>query len=222
VATNGAIQNVHEVTPEKTEVSIDQLRSALSGAYTQLTGKVASKPFLDILTAQARLETGNGQHMWNYNFSGIKGAGPEGMTAKLHTHEILGGKDVEIVDGFRAYSSLQEGATDYVHLLQHQFHAALDCAQRGDVDGFAHQLRASGYYTASEQDYSRALHSITGGTPHAVTAQSAARGAEMSLESASSPGANASQPLTTEMIQRMMDALTVSASSIANPDDDRS
>jgi hypothetical protein len=222
VASNGAIQSVQEVAPEKTNVSIEQLRSALSGAYTQLTGKTASKSFLDILTAQARLETGNGQHMWNYNFSGIKGAGPEGMTAKLHTHEILGGKDGEIVDGFRAYSSLQAGSTDYEHLLQHQFHAALDCAQRGDVDGFAHALKTSGYYTASEDSYSAALHSITGGTPHAVAAASASRGSQMSLESADSMGSDASHAMTVDMVHRMMDALSASASRIVSPDDDRS
>jgi len=148
-----------EVEPTRTKATVGELRGAIARACEKLHGS-APKELVDTLTAQASLETGRGQHMYNWNFGGIKGSGPTGLTAKCHTKEVIDGKQVEIVDGFRAYGSLDEGALDYVATLRGRFGRSWDAAQTGDVRGFAHALKAQGYYTASEVDYTKALTSL--------------------------------------------------------------
>ena len=151
-----------EVEPRRTAVSASELRDALSRAHTKLTGRAPSAATLDVLTAQASLETASGSRMYNFNFGGIKGHSAAGETAKLRTHEVLNGKDVEIKDGFRAYRTLDEGATDYVRLVRDRFPSAMQQAERGDVDGFARALKKSGYYTADEKAYAAGLRSLMG------------------------------------------------------------
>jgi hypothetical protein len=98
--------------------------------------------------------------MYNYNFAGIKGRSPSGAVAVCRTHEVLGGKDVVIKDGFRAYSSLDEGARDYVKLMKSQFSGAMAPASRGDTVGFASALKRAHYYTAPEADYAQGLSNL--------------------------------------------------------------
>lgn len=153
-----------EVEPQRTQVSRADLRGAIGRAHQKLTGHAASPAFLDVLTAHASLETGSGTQMYNYNFGGIKGAGPTGETARCRTKEVLNGHEVEVRDGFRAYRSLDEGAVDYVRLMRERFGAAALHAARGDVDGFAHALKQARYYTADESKYASALRGLAGKT----------------------------------------------------------
>jgi hypothetical protein len=221
-ATTGI--SVRHVDAHRTPVSQADLRSAIGRAYTKVTGKSASAATLDTLTAQASLETGRGGSMYNYNFGGIKGHSASGDTADYVTHEVLGGQDVKIKQGFRAYSSLDEGAEDYVKVLQKRFSGALDAAGSGNVDSFAHALKQEGYYTASETSYASALRSLSGQTgtspasnvgttsPTAPGDLGSVNGLSMAMASA-----NASLPTATEL-QHVFDALNVSAMRIAAPD----
>lgn len=110
-----------------------------------------------MLSAQVSLETANGAQMYNFNFGGIKGVSPRGETANCMTHEVLDGQNVHISQGFRAYRSLDEGARDYVSVLQNRFPTALAQASAGDLSGFAHALKQAHYYTAPEQEYAAGL-----------------------------------------------------------------
>ncbi len=213
----------HEVAAHATHATLPQLRAALARATQQVTGHAPTARFLDVLTAQAAVESGRGEHMYNWNFGGIKGSGPGGATTTLRTKEILDGKEVEIRDGFRAYKSIDEGAVDYVALLQRRFGSAVSAAQRGDVDGFAHALKRSGYYTASADDYSAALRGIVKEAAHAglVNAASgpldpagdgAALGAIPSLESL--PEGDFA---TSDLLGRVLDAVRTSSARIAEP-----
>ena len=157
-----ATHSAREVEPKRTQVTPDDIRGALARAHVKVTGRAASGATLDVLTAQASLETASGGRMYNYNFGGIKGASPSGETAKLNTHEVLDGKDVQIKDGFRAYKTIDEGAADYVKLIRDRFPTAMQQAERGDTDGFAHALKKSGYYTADEKAYAAGLRSLIG------------------------------------------------------------
>ena len=152
-----------EVDPRLTPASPDKLRDAIARAYKKLTGHAPSAVTLDVLTAQASLETASGTRMYNFNFGGIKGRGPTGETAHCKTHEIIGGKDVTIRDGFRAYRSLDDGAADYVKLMRDQFPRAMDQAAHGNVAGFAKALKQSHYYTADETAYATALRGLMPG-----------------------------------------------------------
>jgi hypothetical protein len=161
----------HEVEVSRTPVTRADMRASIARAYEKVKGHVASEATLDILTAQASLETANGSKMNNFNFAGIKGHGPSGLTAKYQTFEFIDGKRVDMVDGFRAYQSLDEGAVDYVNVLGARFGKALSRAELGDVSGFAHELKQSGYYTASEDSYRNALEGIVGHKLAGVAAQ---------------------------------------------------
>jgi hypothetical protein len=151
-----------QVEPQRTPVTRADLRAAISRALERTDGKRPADQLVDVLTAHASLETASGDRMYNFNFGGIKGTSPSGSTAVCRTHEVLGGKDVVIKDGFRAYGSLDEGALDYVRTMKSRFGGALAPAARGDVSGFASALKSAHYYTASEADYARGLNSLIG------------------------------------------------------------
>ena len=199
----------HSVAPRRTPATPADLRAAIATAYHRLTGKSASTSLLDTLTAQASLETGRGAQMYNFNFGGIKGCGPQG-TANCMTHEVIASHDVTLRQGFRAYASLDEGAEDYVRLLSHRFGAAFSKAQVGDVDGFAHALKQAGYYTAAETDYATALRSLTGAKPVSAVVPAP------TFSEAMSPANNATYSDSAEL-SRVLNALSTSALTIARP-----
>jgi len=147
------------VAPERTSVPMPEVEAALARAYTRATGSPPSPPMLKSLAAQASLETGSGQAMYNFNFGGVKGASPEGLTANCLTHEVVGEKDVVVRQAFRAYSSLDAGADDYVRTMVSRFSGSMQAAGSGNLDAFAHALKQAGYYTASETDYAAGLKS---------------------------------------------------------------
>jgi flagellar protein FlgJ len=193
------------VDPTRTPVARTDLRAAIDRAYRSVTGKAASSTLLDNLTAQASLETGGGAQMYNYNFGGIKGESPTGQTAQCLTHEVIGGKELTVRQGFRAYGSIDEGAEDYVRVLRKNFGAALGKAEHADVDGFAHALKQAGYFTASESDYANALRGQSGATSPTTPADPSL---DKFFDSAS--------------LTRICNALSESALRIASPDHDSS
>jgi len=147
-----------EVAPTRTPVTRADLRQAIGRALQSEGGGAApSEGLVDVLTAHASLETASGDRMYNFNFGGIKGVSPEGKTALCRTHEVENGREITIRDGFRAYGTLDAGARDYVRTMKAQFRGALEPAARGDVVGFARELKKAHYYTASEADYARGL-----------------------------------------------------------------
>jgi hypothetical protein len=222
IAAIGAAKT-HDVDAQRTPVSTTDLRGAIGRAYTRVTGQAPSATLLDTLTAQAALETGRGGKMYNYNFGGIKGAGPNGETAHYMTREVIGGKDVHLSQGFRAYDSLDAGADDYVRFLTKRYSGAVDQAQAGNVDGFAHALKQAGYYTAPESEYASALRGIGGMSSSSSASTSSTTNVHSNLDVnglalLSSGGAN--QPPTAMELERVMDALSSSALRIAGPSDE--
>jgi hypothetical protein len=195
------------VEPERTPVSVGELQAAISRAYQRVTGRSPSPTLIRSLTAQASVETGRGQAMYNFNFGGIKGAGPGGQSASCLTHEVIAGQDVTVHQNFRAYASLDQGAEDYVKLIVGKFGAALQPAASGDLGAFAHALKQAGYYTASESDYTSALTSASSGLGGAPNTSAA--------EILPTPGL-ASLPSSAD-VARLFDALSRSALKIGDP-----
>jgi len=175
--------DVTEIAARRTPMSMGGIRQAIAGAYRRSTGGNVAPKTLDILAAHVAHETARGDRMFNHNFGGIKGAGPSGLSARYQTTEVLGGQTKKLVDGFRAYRNAEEGASDYLKLLNDRFPGALREAKSGDVSGFAASLKQSGYFTADLDGYTRALqahvHSSVGGGrslgAHALVSQPAAR-----------------------------------------------
>jgi flagellar protein FlgJ len=149
------------IAARTTKLSGSEAKAALAQGWRNVFGEEPNEKTSQILLAQWSLETGRGKAMMNYNFGGIKGAGPSGLTARYGTHEVENGKTVAITDGFRAYESPEEGATDYVRLLAKRYGSALDAARAGDPQGFVRGLKKNGYFTAPEAQYSAAIGSLT-------------------------------------------------------------
>jgi hypothetical protein len=151
--------------------------------------------------------------MFNYNFGGIKGSSPQGATAHYKTQEVIDGSRQTLDQGFRAYGSIDEGARDYVHVLQARFPQAFAQAMTGNVDGFAHALKQSHYYTASEAEYASGLRGASG----LPAGGGAAAGAD-ALAAAGHVETSPSGFSTSAELSRVLDAVAASASRIADPD----
>src|SRR5258706_14481832 len=98
--------------------------------------------------------------MQNYNFGGIKGASPSGMSAAYRTHEGSGDARRVVTDRFRAYGTAEEGAADYVRFLKAHYPAALDASEKGDARGFVQEFMRSGYFTANEESYTHSVYEM--------------------------------------------------------------
>jgi hypothetical protein len=148
------------VAAVKTPVTAPQASALIGDALEHMTGEKPKPETVAILTAQWAHETGHGASMYNYNFAGIKGTGPSGLTVAQRTREGYGSSERTIVDNFRAYQTAEEGARDYVGLLQRRFPAALDAAKQGDPAGTVRALKQAGYFTGDEVAYTRSVTRI--------------------------------------------------------------
>lgn len=158
-AFEAALSGASKLVPVvRTKLDAGQAQQALRAAWERVTGEAPSDKTLALITAQWAHETGNGASMYNYNFAGIKGAGPDGLSVAQHTREGYGESERRIVDNFRAYKSAEEGATDYVALLQRRFPDAVEGARQGDPVAFVRGLKSRGYFTGHEGAY---LNSVT-------------------------------------------------------------
>jgi flagellum-specific peptidoglycan hydrolase FlgJ len=144
-----------------THISGSEAAASLATAYQNVFHEPPSPPTLRVLVAQWSHETGGGRAMKNYNFGGIKGASPAGLSAAYLTTEGQGEAAVKITDRFRAYVSPVEGATDYVKFLATRFSGAMAHARQGDAEGFVRSLKQGGYFTGSEEDYVRSVTRLT-------------------------------------------------------------
>jgi hypothetical protein len=148
------------VAAVRTPLTPEQASSLIAGALERQTGEPPSKESVAILTAQWAHETGRGASMFNYNFAGIKGASPAGLSVSQRTREGYGAAERTITDNFRAYRTAEDGADDYVALLQRRFPAALDAAQAGDPAGCVRALKQAGYFTGDEGAYTRSVTAL--------------------------------------------------------------
>lgn len=161
-ATEGGKKAGNLVPVVRTQLSAGQAQEALRAAWENVTGEAPSDKTLALITAQWAHETGSGASMYNYNFAGIKGTGPSGLSVSQHTKEGWGDTERRIVDNFRAYRSAQEGATDYVQLLAKRFPDAVEGAKQGDPAAFVRGLKSRGYFTGNEGAYLNSVSSIAG------------------------------------------------------------
>lgn len=141
----------------RTPVTTEQASALIGDALEQVTGEKPTPETVAILTAQWAHETGHGASMYNYNFAGIKGSGPSGLSVVQRTREGYGTSERTITDSFRAYRTAEEGARDYVSLLKARFPGALEAARQGDPAATVHALKQAGYFTGDEIAYTRSV-----------------------------------------------------------------
>lgn len=150
-----------DVEVRRTALSGDEARAAIERAWTARFGTPPSRGTLGVLVAQWAHETGRGASMYNFNFGGIKGVGPSGLSVVQRTREGSGATEQVIHDRFRAYRTAEEGASDYLALLEKRYGAALEGAKNGDPDAFVRGLRARGYFTGDAGAYTRSVSKLS-------------------------------------------------------------
>jgi flagellum-specific peptidoglycan hydrolase FlgJ len=187
------------VRPARTRLSGDEAASALGLAWQRARGQAPTPGTLSILVGQWAHETGRGASMLNYNFGGIKGTGPSGLSTVYGTHEGSGAETVHIQDRFRAYGSAEEGAGDYLDLLVRRYPDAVHAAEREDPVGFVKALKARGYFTGDENDYIKSVsaladQALNAGFDALGLASSAARGVAAPSRSSTDSGGMAFAP----------------------------
>jgi hypothetical protein len=152
---------VDEVQPEVTLLSGNDAAKALSRAWKRARRQLPSLDLLVVLTAHWAHETAAGTSMFNYNFGGIKGRGPSGLSCLRGAREGFGFRTRVSRDRFRAYPNVASGADDYLSLLLRKYPLAIEAAERGEVIEFVQALHDGGYFTGSEHDYELSLLKYT-------------------------------------------------------------
>jgi flagellum-specific peptidoglycan hydrolase FlgJ len=158
-------QAVVEINPPvavaaDTPLEESEAAAHLARAWHTVQHAKAKPATLALLWAHWAHETARGRRMHAYNFAGLKGRGPSGASVVIWTRE--GPRPSALVKRtFRAYSTPEEGARDYVELLASRYPSALRAARRGDVTAFANALDMGGYFTGDSSEYLRALTSLS-------------------------------------------------------------
>jgi flagellum-specific peptidoglycan hydrolase FlgJ len=146
---------------KRTHLTASAASAELRNAWTHVTGEIPDDTTVAVLTAQWAHETAHGAAMYNYNFGGIKGVGPTGLSVEQRTKEGSGRNERQITDRFRAYESPQAGAEDYVKLLMHRYPEAVNAARKGDSEGFVQSLKQRGYFTGDMRAYQHSVSSLS-------------------------------------------------------------
>jgi hypothetical protein len=152
----------HAVAVQRTPLSGEEAAGRLERAYRSVLGKRPSHETLALLTAHWAHESNQGASMLNYNFGGIKGVGPTGAYVFSPTHEGVGERARRRTYRFRAYANANDGARDYVSLLQRLYGSALSAAMQGDIAGFVRELKAGGYFSGDAELYRQKLENFVG------------------------------------------------------------
>jgi len=154
----------------RTSLGRSAIVAELGDAYRAEFGEDPGPAQLAILAAQVGIETGNGEHLWCWNFGNIRGSYKGQTTSLAHATEIIDGKEVSVPGGFRAYPSAEEGARDFLRFLgvdttpnngrPNRYEAAWEAAKHGDVTAYVRALKQAGYFTASEAKYRTGVASL--------------------------------------------------------------
>lgn len=171
----------------RTVYTFAQASNALAWALQQAAGKMPSLDMQAVFLAKLRLESGNFAHCYNHNPGNIKhssDANAPGMLTLYPCNEVITGRGVVWFDidaeltgkngkkvgtiyqvppghpqcRFVANAGITSGFDHYVRfLLRPHYRAAMAAAWTGDPAKFSHVLKASGYYTANEDQYTETL-----------------------------------------------------------------
>jgi hypothetical protein len=150
---------------------------ALKAAWISSFGTDPSNDSLALLWAQSALETARWKAIHCYNYGNIKKrhANPqfnigddEHDWCMFRCNELLNGKlcwfdPPHPQTHFRAYSTAEEGAKDYIGFVANRarYKKAWQEVMNGDPAAYSHELREAGYYTASENLYTRGVVALT-------------------------------------------------------------
>ncbi len=142
--------------------------AAVRSGLETLMGKTPSSAHVAVLTAQSALESGRWRSMHRFNPGNIKASESYGfLYCQFRCNEVIGGKTIWFdpphpQTNFRAFMDLDTGVLDYLRFLadRARYQPAWAAAAQGDPALFVHALKVSGYFTADEAPYRRAVVSL--------------------------------------------------------------
>lgn len=173
----------------RTPVTPEQVFLALGLAWQTLTGSTPDRRIIHILHAQSALETGHWKAIMNYNLGGAKKHGDNDwcyfttterfphaqadqqlasskpgaevtLVRQDETHKTLRFSGKQRMNCFASWEDLDTAARDHLALLFRRFPKAIDQAKKGDAKAYVRELKKAGYFTASEEEYSKIVDSI--------------------------------------------------------------
>lgn len=139
-----------ELDPVLTPTSIERARTLLAEAFRDVAGAEPTPAEVAMLAAQSALETGNWLKMRQGNF-GFVTATPGDTFFRIQG---------DTTHTYRAYATLEDGAHDFVGLIARRFPKAWALLNSRDVDAYAHELKAGGYYEAPEAAYAAGMRRL--------------------------------------------------------------
>jgi hypothetical protein len=145
-----------QVERVKTSISEPQMIQAVIAVWRSMFGDTPSKEQVSMILAQNNLETGSRANMYNYNVGNITHTQGDGFDywQSPDWHYNAQHEKVYYTAKFRAYPDLETGVRDYLKLLNSKHYAgAFQYIVHPDPAGFSKALKAGGYYTADEKDY---------------------------------------------------------------------
>jgi flagellum-specific peptidoglycan hydrolase FlgJ len=173
---------------KRTPVTPEQVFLALGLAWQTLTGSTPDRKIIHILHAQSALETGHWKAVMNYNLGGAKKHGdcdwtyfttterlshpvadkllatskPGEVTVlkvddKFKTLRVSGKQSMNC---FASWEDLDTATRGHIALLFRRFPKAVEAAKKGDATAYVRELKKAGYFTASEEEYSKIVDSI--------------------------------------------------------------
>jgi hypothetical protein len=180
----------NKIPAQKTPVTRPEFIEACKRVWPKVFGEGTqpNEASLGMLWAQAALETGHFQKMYNYNFGNIKASAGWSQNNKFtgfkcgeNLKDANGNVTSHLFSGehpmcfFRAYDSLDAGVINFLGTLKKSYGTALNFAAQGDPIGFTHALKQRGYFTADEDRYAKGIASLygnyRGGKSEPVTTQ---------------------------------------------------
>ena len=155
------------VDAKETPLTINDVVFYLRKAWFKLFQEEITKNQLAVLWAHTTIEVGHGaKFSKNFNFGNMKRK-PNLKYTSYPCSEILNGKEVHFVPYhpqtfFMSFDTATEGFEQYIKFLNSdRYKPALEALKSGDPRAYGHQLKACGYYTASEEFYTKALVKLT-------------------------------------------------------------
>lgn len=129
-----------EIPDRLTPLTAGQAAAALSTAYQRVTGAFPTQRILGLLVAQTAQETGRWQRLHNFGFGNLKASAANAYYQGFRCWEVVNGQTVwyeadNPMCRFAAYLTPEDGAEQYIRLLQKRPHW-WNGLQTGTVDGF--------------------------------------------------------------------------------------
>lgn len=154
----------------RTKYTLTELIRGLVEGWYKKFGVIPKKESIGVLYAQNALETGGTVAMWNNNIGNVKYVPTKGdddwqYMMLANVWEIVNGKKIIFqpphqATWFRAFPTLGDGVAHHMDFLKNnRYKKAWGAVEAGDPAAFSHLLKVAGYYTASEEDYTKLMKS---------------------------------------------------------------